>query len=276
MIQKHCWECGAALIEKSLEGEGIVPFCPVCGEYRFPMYNAAVSMIVVDENTGRILLIQQYGRPSYILVAGYINRGESAEDAVRREILEEVPLGATRMVVHCGGQGKLTRDRAMRNSHANVKNILRALDEAHLTGCTVCLETMGKKSVLGTAEEVCELVAADDRLLPCIDFGHLNCRTGGRMNTREEVAALFDLMENTIGRERTAKLHAHFSHIEYNDKGEVRHLTFADTVYGPDFAPVAAETAVRGYTPTFICESAGTQAEDALSMKRCYQTCKGE
>lgn len=63
MIQKHCWECGAALIEKPLEGEGIVPFCPACGEYRFPMYNAAVSMIVVDENTGRILLIQQYGRP---------------------------------------------------------------------------------------------------------------------------------------------------------------------------------------------------------------------
>ena len=94
MIQKHCWECGAALIEKSLEGEGIVPFCPVCGEYRFPMYNAAVSMIVVDENTGRILLIQQYGRPSYILVAGYINRGESAEDAVRREILEETGLHA--------------------------------------------------------------------------------------------------------------------------------------------------------------------------------------
>lgn len=76
--------------------------------------------------------------------------------------------------------------------------------------------------MLGTAEEVCELVAVDDRLLPCIDFGHLNCRTGGHMNTREEVKALFDLMENTIGHERTAKLHAHFSHIEYNDKGEVR------------------------------------------------------
>ena len=97
MIQKHCWECGAALIEKPLEGEGIVPFCPVCGEYRFPMYNTAVSMIVTDEKTGRILLIQQYGRPSYILVAGYINRGESAENAVRREILEETGLHAGRI-----------------------------------------------------------------------------------------------------------------------------------------------------------------------------------
>lgn len=179
-------------------------------------------------------------------------------------------LGAVRMVVHCGGQGKLTRERAMRNTHENVRNILRALDQAHLTSCTVCLETMGKKSVLGSAEEVCELVAADDRLLPCIDFGHLNCRTDGGMSTREDVARLFDLMENTIGVARTRILHAHFSHIEYNAKGEVRHLTFADTVYGPHFLPVAQESAARGYTPVFICESAGTQAEDAVVMKNLF------
>ena len=204
----------------------------------------------------------------------------SSEEAERMEknvgyVLETarlaVPLGATRMVVHCGGQGKLTRERAMRNTHENVKNILRALDEAHLTDCAVCLETMGKKSVLGSAEEVCELVAADDRLLPCIDFGHLNCRTGGGMSTREDAARLFDLMENTIGLARTRAMHAHFSHIEYNDKGEVRHLTFADTVYGPDFLPVAQEAAARGYTPTFICESAGTQAEDAAAMMQIFQ-----
>ncbi|MDO5141599.1 MAG: TIM barrel protein [Eubacteriales bacterium] len=182
-----------------------------------------------------------------------------------------VPLGATRMVVHCGGQGKLTRERALRNTHENVRQILRALDEAHLTDCTVCLETMGKKSVLGSAEEVCELVAADERLLPCIDFGHLNCRTNGGMATREQVAQLFDRMENTIGLARTRILHAHFSHIEYNDKGEVRHLTFADTVYGPDFLPVAQEAASRGYAPTFICESAGTQAEDAVTMMALFE-----
>ena len=181
-------------------------------------------------------------------------------------------LGAVRMVVHCGGQGKLTRERAMRNSHENVRNILRALEEAQLTGCTVCLETMGKKSVLGSAEEVCELVAADDRLLPCIDFGHLNARTGGGMNSREAYAALFDLMENTIGLARTSRFHAHFSRIEYNDKGEIRHLTFAsDPGFGPDFAPLAEEVARRGYAPTFICESAGTQAEDAATMRNLYK-----
>ena len=55
MIQKHCFECGTALIEKELEEEGIVPYCPKCQQYRFPMYNVAVSMIVVDEETGKIL-----------------------------------------------------------------------------------------------------------------------------------------------------------------------------------------------------------------------------
>lgn len=92
MIQKHCFECGTALIEKELEEEGIVPYCPKCQQYRFPMYNVAVSMIVVDEETGKILLIQQYGKPSYILVAGYVNRGEAEEHAVVREVREETGL----------------------------------------------------------------------------------------------------------------------------------------------------------------------------------------
>ena len=95
MIQKHCFECGTALIEKELEEEGIVPYCPKCQQYRFPMYNVAVSMIVVDEETGKILLIQQYGKPSYILVAGYVNRGEAEEHAVVREVREETGLTLT-------------------------------------------------------------------------------------------------------------------------------------------------------------------------------------
>lgn len=92
MIEKHCRECGAALIEKELKNEGVVPFCPECGEFRFPMYNVAVSMIVVNHQTKQILLIQQYGKPDYVLVAGYVNRTESLENAVVREIKEETGM----------------------------------------------------------------------------------------------------------------------------------------------------------------------------------------
>ena len=94
---KHCYECGEKLVDKELEGEGTVPFCPCCGEYRFPIFSTAVSMIVENPKRDKILLIKQYGRDSYILVAGYVNKGESAEDAARREVMEEIGIGLTEM-----------------------------------------------------------------------------------------------------------------------------------------------------------------------------------
>lgn len=96
-MSSYCTECGTLLVNKELEGEGIVPYCEKCGQYRFPLYNVAVSMIVIDESTGKILLIQQYGKPVYILVAGYVNRGERIEDAAVREIKEETGMTANRI-----------------------------------------------------------------------------------------------------------------------------------------------------------------------------------
>ena len=93
----YCQECGTQLIEKELENEGMVPFCSSCNQFRFPLYNVAVSMIVIDESTGKILLIKQYGKPAYILVAGYVNKGEQLEHAAIREVKEETGMTAERI-----------------------------------------------------------------------------------------------------------------------------------------------------------------------------------
>ena len=90
----HCTECGTLLIQKELDHEGIVPYCPVCREFRFHMYNVAVSMIVTNRENGKILLVKQYGRPTYILVAGYVNQGEALEHAAIRELREETGMKA--------------------------------------------------------------------------------------------------------------------------------------------------------------------------------------
>lgn len=92
---KYCMECGAELTVKYLENEGDIPYCPVCEAFRFPVFNTAVSMVVLNQTEDRVLLIQQYGRPSYILVAGYVNKGEAAEHAVAREVKEETGLEVT-------------------------------------------------------------------------------------------------------------------------------------------------------------------------------------
>ena len=97
MSSNYCRECGTALVPRELENEGIVPYCPKCGQYRFPQYNVAVSMIVVNEEKDEILLIKQYGKPWYILVAGYVSRGEALEETVAREIREETGMTVSRM-----------------------------------------------------------------------------------------------------------------------------------------------------------------------------------
>ena len=74
---------------------------------------------------------------------------------------------------------------------------------------------------------------------------------------------------------RAGAFHSHFSKIQFTPNGgEKMHLTFAQDDFGPDPAPLMAEVAAGGWSPTFICESAGTQAEDALTMKKLYQACQ--
>ena len=90
----YCEECGTELIPRELENEGIIPYCPHCNQFRFPKYNVAVSMIVINRAEDKILLIQQYGRPFYILVAGYVSRTEELEHAAARELKEETGMTA--------------------------------------------------------------------------------------------------------------------------------------------------------------------------------------
>ena len=62
----------------------------------------------------------------------------------------------------------------------------------------------------------------------------------------------------------------HFSKIQFTSAGEKKHLTFADTEYGPEFEPLAEAIILEGVYPRIICESDGTMAEDALYMKKSY------
>ena len=71
-----------------------MPWCEKCGAFRHPVFSTAVIMVVMDRARERVILIQQYGRGKNILVAGYVDQGESAEDACRREIREELGLTA--------------------------------------------------------------------------------------------------------------------------------------------------------------------------------------
>ena len=181
-------------------------------------------------------------------------------------------VGAKKIVVHSGSCSKMTRAEAVYLAKGTLKEAQKALDEAGLSDIIICPETMGKINQLGTLEEVLELCEVDERFLPTVDFGHLNARTLGEIKSREDYAKMLDAIENALGYDRLSNMHVHFSKIEYTKGGEKRHLTFADTVYGPQYEPLMEEFHKRGLSPSIICESDGTQAEDAAAMKKYYDS----
>jgi deoxyribonuclease-4 len=180
-------------------------------------------------------------------------------------------MGAVRVVVHPGSASGVDRDEGLAIAKESLQEIMAELDAEGFGGIRLCIETMGKKSQLGTVEEIMALCALDQRLLPTLDFGHIDARGGGSLKTPEDFAAVLDAVERALGADRLHATHIHFSRIEHTAAGEKRHWTFADTQYGPDFGPLALELARRKLAPVVICESKGTMAEDALQMKQIYE-----
>lgn len=182
-------------------------------------------------------------------------------------------MGARRVVIHSGALMGRTRRQAMEIALPALSAVLAACDDTGFGHIALCPETMGKINQLGDLDEVLELCQLDERLVPCVDFGHLYARSLGREDGEEAMARILDKMAAALGQERASRFHSHFSHIEFTPKGgEKCHRTFEDDGgYGPDWTPLARQVAARGWSPTFICESAGTQARDAAEMKRIYQ-----
>lgn len=181
-------------------------------------------------------------------------------------------MGAARVVIHPGALMKRTRREAMEIAIPSMKAVIAACDDAGFGHITLCPETMGKINQLGDLDEVLELCTLDERLLPTVDFGHLYARTLGELEGHEACVKMLDRIQEVLGEDRARVFHSHFSKIQFTPNGgEKMHLTFDQEDFGPDPAPLMAEVARRGWSPTFICESAGTQAEDALAMKGMYQ-----
>lgn len=183
-------------------------------------------------------------------------------------------MGATRVVIHSGALMKRTREEAMNIALPFLKEIVAVCQDQGFGHITLCPETMGKINQLGDLDEVLRLCQVHESLIPCVDFGHLYARSLGKDEGAEAVERMLSRMESELGADRASRFHSHFSHIEFTPNGgEKCHRTFDDDGgYGPAWEPLAQAVAERGWSPTFICESAGTQAEDALTMKRIYQS----
>lgn len=185
-------------------------------------------------------------------------------------------LGGRRVIFHAGSCGKQSREAALEKALDTMRRAQAAVDEAGYGDCTLCPETMGKINQLGTLEEVLALCSVDERITPCVDFGHLYARSHGGITGRADFEAILDRIAVALPDSRARRFHVHFSRIAYTAGGEKCHLTFADTEYGPPHEPFVQLLEERSLCPVVICESAGTQAEDARTMRELYLRARGE
>lgn len=179
-------------------------------------------------------------------------------------------FGATRLVFHSGSCGKETRENAIKLIDERFRECMPQFEAELPENVYLCPETMGKTMQIGTWKEIIDLCTISNKLMPTFDFGHINALTQGTLKRAEDFERVFDYCFEKLGAERTKNAHVHFSKIEFGAKGEIRHLTFEDNIYGPNFEPLAEVLIKKDLSCHIICESNGTMAEDAKTMKNIY------
>ena len=185
-------------------------------------------------------------------------------------------FGGERCVFHAGAQGQDSREAAFARTKDMFARTLELIaEEPDYADLIVCPETMGKQAQIGTVEEVVELCRLGENVYPCVDFGHINALYGGSLRTASDFEDIVKKLLDGLGEKKTKNMQVHFSKIQYGAKGEIRHLTFADDVYGPEFEPFAEIIVEYGLTPHILSESAGTQAEDSAAMRDIWLRASG-
>ena len=179
-------------------------------------------------------------------------------------------MGGKRVVFHPAAQGKASREEAVALTEERLKILRDYIYLNDMQDMIFCPETMGKLAQIGTIEEIVRFCKVDPVFTPCVDFGHINARERGSLYTVEDYQNRLQYMIDELGYERMKHFHVHFSKIMYGAKGEIKHLTFEDETYGPNFEPLAAALKALKLDPYIVSESAGKQVEEAEIMKKIY------
>ena len=84
---RHCGACGTAMEQVAHEHARL---CPACGLQVYPRLSPAVIVLIHHER--RVLLGwgRRFPEPVYSTLAGFVEPGESVEEAIHRELFEEV------------------------------------------------------------------------------------------------------------------------------------------------------------------------------------------
>jgi deoxyribonuclease-4 len=170
------------------------------------------------------------------------------------------------VVFHPGFYSEKTHKEAFASCIESLKEVAETMRKLGIKNVKIGPETMGKRSQLGSLDEVLGLCEEVEQTQLVIDWGHLHARDRGRFKTVDDFRKVVEKTENRLGTEATKNMHCHFTKIESTDKGERRHHIMDETDFGPDFTDFAEIIAEFKLKPVIISESPILDL-DAMKMR---------
>jgi deoxyribonuclease-4 len=133
--------------------------------------------------------------PYYINLAG---SGEELDLSIEKIIYSARladKMGAKTIVTHPGFYGDKSPNKTMKIMLKNFKKIVNLMKKEKIQA-NLGIETMGKKKVFGSIDEVVELCSNLKGAIPIIGIGHIHARTNGGLKKREDFENIFDIIRS--------------------------------------------------------------------------------
>ena len=157
-------------------------------------------------------------------------------------------LDAKTLVIHPGFYGDQTKKKTLA---LIVQNLRKIRDDFKNKGIetSIGIETMGKKDVFGSLDEITEVCHRVTGIVPILDFGHIHARGNGCLQKKEDFQEVFNKMEDLS----LTHYLSHITGVAYDGGGELYHLPIRKGDMG--FMKLMEVILENDYNITLISES---------------------
>ena len=236
---------------------------------------------ISDINKEIIMREKENGINFSIHAPYYINLGSLNTEVVERSkqnmkqgIELAKSIGVNRIIFHPGGGHKNTEE----GRKIALKQLIDAVNEftseIDMGEVRLYPEIGGKTANLGSLNEIIEICKNCEYCYPCIDIAHLHAREIGSIQTKEDLKARLEKLRNELP-EKFKYVHFHAYTINYNDKGEIKHLVHGEsmpdgTVGKPDLKDFIEILKEMDINPWVVSEASDSQEIGAKYMRDLY------
>lgn len=185
--------------------------------------------------------------PYYINLAGTEEAEISFEKIMYSAELAD-KMGAETVIVHPGYYGERDEDKTMEKITNRIKELKEKFDEKNIQA-KIGLETMGKRKVFGSLDEIIELCKNIDDVIPVLEIGHIHARGDGCLQEREDFEEIFEKLEPM----NLDHYLIHLTGVMYENGSELHHMPIKKSDLSLD--PLIDVILDNNYNVTLISES---------------------